>query len=105
MCGSKTLLADRGTLLAAPRPFEKQDRPEVSAFGSGELSRAILATIRKAGVPVSAPDIAKAMAAGRTLDKREFDGLLARVRNGSTRLSDRLEGEFRDRTTYWRVRA
>jgi hypothetical protein len=54
---------------------------------------------------VCARDIAEAPTAGKTLDKREFDALLARVRNGLTRLSDRLDRELRDRTTYRRVKS
>ena len=52
---------------------------------------------------MSPRDIAEALTAGATLDTREFNALLARVRNGLTRLSDKLDGELRDRTTYWRV--
>jgi hypothetical protein len=59
----------------------------------------------KQALPVSARDIAEALTVGQTLGKQEFDGLLARVRNGLTWLPDRLEGELRDRTTYWRVKA
>jgi hypothetical protein len=100
----KSLMADRGTLLAALRLFEDQDKPESVSLGSGALSRAILDTIRQAGRPVCARDIAEAMTAGGTPDKREFDALLARVRNGLMRLSDKLDGEVRDRTTYWKVK-
>ena len=52
-----------------------------------------------------ARDIAEAMTAGQALGKAEFGALLASVRNGLTRLSDQLEGEQRERTTYWRVKA
>jgi hypothetical protein len=51
-----------------------------------------------------ARDIAEALTTGQTLTKPEFSALLARVWNGLTRLSDWLEGEQRERTTYWRVR-
>ena len=100
----KTLMADRATLHAALRLFETEDAPERVSLGSGALSRSILDTIRQAEAPVCARDIAEAMTAGQTLGKPEFNALLARVRNELMRLSDQLDGEQRERTTYWRVK-
>ena len=100
----KGLETDRGTILAALRLFETEDAPERVSLGSGALSRSILEAIRQADQPVCAREITEALAAGQTLGKPEFNALLARVRNELMRLSDQLDREQRERTTYWRVK-
>jgi hypothetical protein len=97
-------LTDRGTILAALPLFEAEQPPKRVALGSGALSRTTLETIQKADAPMCARDIAEALTAGQTLSKPEFNALLARVRNGLTRLWDRLDGEQRERMTFWRVK-
>lgn len=48
-------------------------------------------------------EIAEVLAqrAGRPLDKRELNLVVARVRNAMPRLGDALDGELRGRTTFW----
>lgn len=53
---------------------------------------------------MSARGIAEALVTGKAMDKADFGMLIARVRNALPRLSDKLEGEKRDRTVFWRVR-
>lgn len=45
-----------------------------------------------------------AQRAGRPLDKRGLGQVVARVRNAMPRLSDKLDGELRGRTTYWLIK-
>jgi hypothetical protein len=75
-------------------------------IASGAFTRTILEVIRNASRPMSVRDIAEVLAqrAGRPLDKREFNLVVARVRNAMPRLSDRLHGELRDRTVYWDIK-
>jgi hypothetical protein len=75
-------------------------------IAAGAFARTILDVIRPANQPLSVREIAEALAprAGKPLDKREMAMLVARVRNAMPRLSDRLDGELRDRTTFWRVK-
>jgi hypothetical protein len=106
----KVLEAERLTINRALRLFEPEDAPKSAAalgYPAGAFSRVILDTLRQASEPLSARQIAEKLteSAERPLDKREFGGLLARVREAMPRLSDRLDGELRERTTYWRVKA
>jgi hypothetical protein len=64
-------------------------------FRSGGFSRTILEAIREADVPVCAREIAERLAVN--LDKAEFTGLLARVREAVRRMSDKLDGDLRGR--------
>ncbi len=98
----RTLLADHGTVLTALRLFDDQDKPETASFGSGEFSGTILDTLRRAGAPMCARDIAEALGGGTDARRPGVQGFAPRVRNELSRLSDRLEGVLRDRTTYWR---
>ena len=104
----KGLASDKATVTRALRLFEAEDAPSPVSLGfpSGAFSRTILDTIREADRPVCARDIAERLAAktGRTMEQPKRSQLLARVRNAMSRLSDKLDGELRDRTTYWRVR-
>ena len=107
----RALAADRATIQAAIRLFETEDgeRPGAPSLGiqAGAFSRTVLDTLRRAETPLSARGIAEAMArerAGRALERQEIEMLVARVRNTLPRLSDKLDGELRDRTTFWRVR-
>jgi hypothetical protein len=76
------------------------------AIQSGAFTRTILETLRDAGEPLSIRQMAERLSgrAGRPLDAREFNLLVARVRNAVPRLGDKLDGELRDRTTFWRVK-
>lgn len=73
---------------------------------SGAFTRTILEVLRDSGQPLCVREIADTLAkrSQRSLDKREFNLVVARVRNAMPRLSDRLEGELRGRTTFWRVK-
>jgi hypothetical protein len=76
-------------------------------IASGAFSRTILEVIRDASQPMTVRDMAGVLAkrAGRPLDKRELELVVARVRNAMPRLSDKLDGELQGRTVYWRVKA
>lgn len=102
----RTLAHDKATVSGALRLFENEENPDRVSLGiqSGAFARTILDTLREAGEPLSARGIAEALAKGKPLDKAEFGMLIARVRNALPRLSDKLDGEKRDRTTFWRVR-
>ena len=85
------------------------DKPGAPSLGiqAGAFTRTILDTPRRAEAPLSARDIMEALArdrAGRPLDKQEFNLPIARLRNTIPRLGDKLDGELRERTTYWRIR-
>lgn len=105
----KVLTADKATVMRALRLFEAEETPGTFSLGIqiGAFRRTILDTLREADAGLSARDIADRLAsrAGRPLERQEFNMLVARVRNAIPRMSDRLEGELRDRTTYWRVKA
>lgn len=107
----KMLTADRATVTKALRLFEVQDPREIGAISigvpSGAFARMILDVIRQAGDSLSARQITEALAvrSAKPLDPRQFDTLLARVRNALLRLSEQLDGELRDRTTFWRVKS
>ena len=75
-------------------------------YGQQKLTRTILEVLRNSAQPMTVRDIADVLItrAGRTLDRRETNLVVARARNAMPRLSDRLEGELRERTTFWRVR-
>jgi hypothetical protein len=103
----KALEGDRATVTQALRLFEVEPEGIASGFQPGTLTRTILDTLRQSPESLSAREIAEAIArqAGRPLDKRETDMLIARVRNAVPRLSDKLDGETRERVTYWRVKS
>jgi hypothetical protein len=71
----------------------------------GTFSRTILDVPRDADGPLCVRDIADVIAkrSDRPLVKRELNPVVDRVRNVVPRLNDQLEGELRDRTTFWRV--
>ena len=75
-------------------------------IASGAFTRTILEVIRDADRAMCVREIAETLAvrAGRPLDKREFGLVVARVRNAMPRLSDRLDGELRNRTVYWQLK-
>ena len=85
---------------------ETGEGPVSLGIASGAFTRTILDVLRQADRPMCVRDIADVLVqrAGKTLDRREFNLVVARVRNAMPRLSDQLEGELRDRTTFWRVR-
>ena len=101
----KGLANDKATIARALRLFEDTGT-EAPALGipRGSFNRTILDTLRTAGEALSARQIAERMAGSKALDKRQAGLLVAQVRNALPRLSDRLEGELRDRTTFWRVK-
>ena len=74
---------------------------------AGAFTRTILEAIWDAGQPLCVREIADVLAkrAGRPLDRRELGLAVARVRNAMLRLSDRLDGQLRGRTTYWSITA
>jgi hypothetical protein len=101
----RTLAHDKATVAGALRLFENEANPDRVSLGiqSGAFARTILDTLREAGEPLSARGIAEALVKGKTLERADFNMLIARVRNALPRLSDRLDGEKRERTTYWRI--
>src|SRR5258708_3263151 len=78
----KVPASERDTIVAAPRIMggETNEGAVTLGIASGAFSRTILEVPRDTEEPLC-------------------------VRNVTPRLSDQLEGELRDRTTYWRVRA
>ena len=102
----RTLAHDKATIAGALRLFENEANPDRVSLGiqSGAFARTILDTLRQAEGPLSARGIAEALVQGKTLDKADFNMLIARVRNALPRLSDKLEGERRERTVFWRVK-
>jgi hypothetical protein len=101
----RKLAHDKAIITAALRLFD-QDGTEVPALGipRGSFTRIVLETLRDADKPLSIRDIAERLATGKTLDKRQMGMLVARVRNAVPRLSDQLEGDLRERTTFWRMK-
>jgi hypothetical protein len=101
----KTLSRDKATITAALRLFDDPgvENPTLG-IPHGSFNRTILETLRDADEALSARGIAERMAKGKALDTRQMGLLVARVRNAMPRLSDRLEGEQRDRATFWRVK-
>lgn len=101
----KKLGGDRATIQAALRLFEDTgaETPQLG-IPRGSFNRTILETLRDADVPLSVRQIAERMAGEKALDKRQMGLLVAQMRNAMSRLSDRLEGEQRERTMYWRVK-
>lgn len=75
-------------------------------IATGALRRTILEVLRDADRALCVRDIAEVLGvrAGRPLDKREFNLVVARVRNAMPRLSDRLHGGLEGRTTYWSIK-
>lgn len=77
-------------------------------IASGEFSRTILEALRDASEPLGVRGIADALIAraGKTLDRRETNLVVAPgCGTAMPRLSDRLEGELWERTTFWSVKA
>ena len=99
---------DRDTIMAAIRIMGGSAQEGAVSLGiaSGAFTRTILEVLRDAAQPMTVRDIADVLIgrAGRPLDRRETNLVVARVRNAMPRLSDRLEGELKERTTYWRVK-
>lgn len=104
----KVLASERETVIKALRLFDDQGQAGTFSLGiaTGSFARTILETIRDSDFPLCARDIAERLAtrSEKPLDKSEMQRLLGRVRNGLSRLSDQLDGELRDRTTYLRVK-
>jgi hypothetical protein len=105
----KTLASERVTIAEALRIMGGQTSEGAVSLGiaTGTFTRTILEVLRDAEQPMGVRDIAAVLAkrAPRPLDKRESGLLNQRIRNVMPRLSDQLEGELRDRTTFWRVRS
>jgi hypothetical protein len=105
----RTLAKDKDTIARALRLFDP-DAGQSGSFSlgiaSGTFGRAILELLRDSPEPLCASEITDALASRseKPLDKGQRVALLARVRNALARNSDRLDGELRGRTTYWRVR-
>ena len=104
----RKLASDKATVTAVLCLFDETgDTAGNAALGiqAGAFTRTILDTLRDAEAPLSAREIADKLAtrSERPLDKREFGLLVARVRNTLPRISTHLEGDLRDRTTYWRI--
>ena len=61
---------------------------------------------RDAAEPMTVRDIATALMqqSGKELDGREFNLVVARVRNAVPRMADQLDGELRGRATYWSIK-
>lgn len=105
----RTLESDKAVVTRALRAFDGgTDSKSIAALGfqSGGFSRSILDTIREADAAVCAREIAERLAAkvARPLDKAEFEGLLARVREAVRRMADKLDGDLRGRVTYWCIK-
>lgn len=105
----KALASDKDTITRTVAIMGSDTAEGAVSLGiaSGAFTRTILEVIRDAEQALCVREIAEVLAirAGRSLDKREFNLVVARVRNAMPRLSDRLEGELRGRTTYWKIRA
>ena len=96
-------LADRAPWISHARAVPSQAASTRRGGGLGWVFRGKSA--RHPDV-ISARQIAEKLSEQneRPLDKWEFSGLLGRVREAVPRLSDKLDGELRDRTTYWRMK-
>jgi len=68
------------------------------------FARTILGVLRRASEPISARQIAEIEQSGRDMDARSARMVMDRVRNAMPRLSDKLDGELRGRTTYWSIK-
>jgi hypothetical protein len=101
------LMADKATIHAALKVMGSDSNEGAVALGiqRGAFSRTILEVLRDAE-PLSVRDIAAALMkkSGKDLDGHEFSMVVARVRNTTPRLSDRLDGQLRGRTTYWTIK-
>ena len=75
-------------------------------IATGAFTRTILETLRDAKGPLCTREIATVLASRseRALGHKEFNLVIARVRNALPRISDGLDGELRGRTTYWSVK-
>ena len=84
-------------------PTRHSPAPSQVRLTGRAFNRTILEVIRDAGQPMAVREIAHVLAQrpGRPLDKREVGLVVARVRNAMPRLSDRLDGSQRERTTHW----
>jgi hypothetical protein len=104
----KSLASDRAIIVEALRIMGGDATEEAVALGirPGTFTRTILDVLRDADGPLCVRDIADVLAkrSERPLDKREVNLVVARVRNVMPRLSDQLDGELRERTTFWRVK-
>ena len=100
--------SDRDTITAALRIIgsDASEGAVSLGFASGEFSRTILEVLRDSDRPMTVRDIADVLVtrAGRPLDRRETNLVVARVRNAMPRLSDKQDGELNGRTTFWRVK-
>jgi hypothetical protein len=104
----KELTSDKATIMDALRIMGAETSEGAVSLGiaAGTFSRTILEVLRDAEQPMSVRDIAAVLArrAPRPLNKRESGLLNQRIRNVIPRLSDQLDGELRERTTFWRVK-
>lgn len=104
----KELTSDKATITDALRIMGVDPGEGAVALGikPGTFTRTILDMLRDADQPLCVREIAGKLAerSERPLDKRERNLVVARVRNVMPRLSDQLDGELRERTTYWRVK-
>lgn len=105
----KSLASDRVIIVEALRIMGGDATEGAVALGirPGTFTRTILDVLRDASGPLCVREIADVLAkrSERPLDKREHNLVVARVRNVMPRLSDQLDGELRERTTYWRIKS
>jgi hypothetical protein len=103
-----TLANEKDTIIRALAIMGSETPEGVVSLGiaSGAFTRTILEVIRDTDRSLCVREIADVLAqrAGRPLDRREFNLVVARVRNAMPRLSDRLDGEMRGRTSYWNAK-
>lgn len=104
----KALAADKAVIMEALRIMGAETGEGAVSLGiaSGAFTRTILEVIRDSDRPMCVREIAHVLVqrAGKLLDRRETNLVVARVRNAMARLSDQLNGELRERTTFWRIK-
>lgn len=102
------LTADKATIHAALKIMGSDSNEGAVSLGiqRGAFSRTVLEVLRDAAEPMTVQDIATALMqqSGKELDGREFNLVVARVRNAVPRMADQLDGELRGRATYWSIK-